>query len=165
MAAGLYLLRNAQAPRYFWGHAASARLTDLDHQTSFGGRLVDLAGRSVLLATESQLTTALALMELDGIARRLVILPPDAEVEHIGAVITAADIDAAVIDDGTSANAALDLSVRVLLRAVDRADDRKLAVSRSHRMGAYDIGHDWRAEDGHARSRRAHGGHSSPEPR
>ena len=108
-------ISNAQAPRYFWGHAASARLTDLDHQTSFGGRLVDLAGRSVLLATESQLTTALALMELDGIARRLVILPPDAEVEHIGAVITAADIDAAVIDDGTSANAALDLSVRVLL--------------------------------------------------
>ena len=106
-------IANAQ-PRYLWDRAASARLTDLDHQTSFSGRLVDLAGRSVLLATESQLTTALALIELDGIARRLVILPPDAEVEHIGAVITAADIDAAVIDDGTTANAALDLSVRVL---------------------------------------------------
>ena len=107
-------IANAQAPRYLWGRAVSARLTDLDHQTSFGGRLVDLAGRSILLATESQLTTALALIELDGIARRLVILPPDAEAEHVGAVITAANIDAAVIDDGTSANAALDLSVRVL---------------------------------------------------
>ena len=106
-------IANAQ-PRYLWDRAASARLTDLDHQTSLSGRLVDLAGRSVLLATESQLTTALALIELDGIARRLVILPPDAEVEHIGAVITATDIDAAVIDDGTTANAALDLSVRVL---------------------------------------------------
>ncbi len=106
-------IANAQ-PRYLWDRAASARLTDLDHQTSFSGRLVDLAGRSVLLATESQLTTALALIELDGIARRLVILPPDAEVEHVGAVITAADIDAAVVDDGTSANAALELSLRVL---------------------------------------------------
>ena len=63
----------------------------------------ELAGRSVLVATGSQLTAALALIELDGIARRLVILPPDAEAEHLGAVITMAGIDAVVVDQATDA--------------------------------------------------------------
>jgi NAD(P)-dependent dehydrogenase (short-subunit alcohol dehydrogenase family) len=67
----------------------------------------------VLLATTSQLTTALALIELDAIARRLVILPPDVEAEHLGAVIAAAEVDAAVIDDGTAAAPVLALPVRV----------------------------------------------------
>ncbi len=106
-------LANATAPRFFWDRAASARYTDLDRGTIFGGRLADLAGRSVLLATSSQLTTALALIELDGLAHRMLILPPDAEAEHLGAVIASAGIDAAVIDDGTPPNAALDLPVSI----------------------------------------------------
>jgi acyl-CoA synthetase (AMP-forming)/AMP-acid ligase II len=104
-------IANAPAPRFFWDRAAAARFTDLDCGTSLGGRLADLAGRSVLVATASQLTTALALIELDAVARRLVILPPDAEAEHLGAVIAAAGIDA-VIDDGAPPNAALELPVR-----------------------------------------------------
>jgi hypothetical protein len=67
-------IANAPAPRFFWDRAAAARFTDLDCGTSLGGRLADLAGRSVLVATASQLTTALALIELDAVARRLVIL-------------------------------------------------------------------------------------------
>ena len=38
--------------------------------------LRDLRGRSVLIAVEDQLTAGLALLELDGVARRLVLLPP-----------------------------------------------------------------------------------------
>jgi acyl-CoA synthetase (AMP-forming)/AMP-acid ligase II len=103
----------APAPRFFWDRAAAARFTDLAAGTSFGGRLSDLAGRAVLVASANQLTTALALIELDGCARRLVILPPDAEAAHLGALIAAAEIDAIVIDDGSPRCAALDLPVRV----------------------------------------------------
>ena len=103
----------AQGRRFFWSRAASACFTDLVRGTSFAGRLADLTGRSVLLATTSQLTTALALIELDVSARRLAILPPDADTAHLGAVIAAAEIDAVVVDDDTPWCAALDLAVRV----------------------------------------------------
>jgi acyl-CoA synthetase (AMP-forming)/AMP-acid ligase II len=107
-------LANAKAPGFFWDRAATARFTDLDRGTSLGGRLSELAGRSVLLATQSQLTTALALIELDGIARRLVILPPDVEPGHLDAVIAAADADAIVVDEDVRFGAALNLPVRVI---------------------------------------------------
>jgi acyl-CoA synthetase (AMP-forming)/AMP-acid ligase II len=103
----------APAPRLLWDRAASARFSDLARGTSLGGRLGELAGRSVLLATASQLTTALALIELDGCARRLAILPPDADAAHLGAVIAAAEIDAVVTDDGSPRCAELDLPVQV----------------------------------------------------
>jgi acyl-coenzyme A synthetase/AMP-(fatty) acid ligase len=113
----------APAPRFFWDQAASARFTDLDGGTSLGGTslggtslgggVAALAGRSVLLATAGQLTTALALIELDGTVRRLTILPPDADDAHLAAVIAAAGIDAVVIDDGSPRWAALELPMRV----------------------------------------------------
>ncbi len=104
---------DAPSPRFLWNRFASVRFTDLDCGTTFGGRLADLTGRSVLLATASQLTTALALIELDGRARRLAILPPDFDIAHLGAVIAAAEIDAVVIDERSPQCAALDLAVRV----------------------------------------------------
>jgi acyl-CoA synthetase (AMP-forming)/AMP-acid ligase II len=114
---------NAPAARFFWDRFASACFTELGHGTSLGGRLAELAGRSVLLATASQLTTALALIELDGCARRIVILPPDVEAANLGAVISAAEIDAAVVDDQSPPGSALDLPVRVLCApAVARSD-------------------------------------------
>jgi len=100
-------------PRTCWDRVDAVRLTELARGTSLGGRLPELAGRTVLLATESQLTSALALIELEGVARRIVILPPDAEPEHLPAVIAIAGIDAAVIDDGTPPHQALDRLVRV----------------------------------------------------
>ncbi len=107
-------LANTSASRFFWDRTASACYTDLRHGTSLGGRLAELSGRSVVLATESQLTTALALIELDGRARRIVILPPDIDAADLGAVLAAAEIDAAVVDDKTRQSPALNLSVRVV---------------------------------------------------
>jgi acyl-coenzyme A synthetase/AMP-(fatty) acid ligase len=106
-------IANAAAPRFFRDRGASVRFSDLDRGTTLAGRLADLAGRSVLLATASQLTSASALIELDGVARRIVILPPDAAAEHLGAVIAIAGVDAVVTDDGTPPNEALTLPTRV----------------------------------------------------
>jgi hypothetical protein len=52
-------------------------LAELAQATSLGGRLEELRERSVLLLAKDQLTAALALIELDGIARRMVLCPPD----------------------------------------------------------------------------------------
>jgi acyl-coenzyme A synthetase/AMP-(fatty) acid ligase len=89
----------APADRFFFDRAAQVRIADLARGTSLGGRLADLAGRSILIATSSQLTSALALIELDGVARRITILPPDVDRAHLGALIADAEIDAVVIDD------------------------------------------------------------------
>jgi acyl-coenzyme A synthetase/AMP-(fatty) acid ligase len=41
------------------------------------------------------------LIELDGCARRLTILPPDTDANHLGAVIAGAEVDAVVVDSGS----------------------------------------------------------------
>ena len=93
-----YVDRGA-ADRFFFDRAAQVRVADLARGTSLGGRLAELAGRSVLIATSSQLTSALALIELDGVARRITILPPDVDRAHLRALIADAEIDAVVVDD------------------------------------------------------------------
>ena len=60
-----------------------------------------------LIATKDQLTAALALIELDGIAQRLVLCPPDLPREHFPFVISTAQVDAVVSDrDATEIGAA-----------------------------------------------------------
>ena len=59
----------------FFDRGAAVRMRELARGTSLGRPLSALAGRSVLLATASQLTSALALIELEGVARRIVSRP------------------------------------------------------------------------------------------
>src|SRR5271168_3716184 len=99
--------------RFFWDRDARACFTYLAGGTSLGGRLPDLAGRSVLLATSSQLAAALALIELDGVARRITILPPDTDPDHLAALSAAAGADAVVIDGGTPDHTAFEMPLRV----------------------------------------------------
>ena len=49
-------------------------------------RLGDVAGRSVLLAVADQLTAALALIALDGVARRITLCPPDLPPAQLPAI-------------------------------------------------------------------------------
>jgi acyl-coenzyme A synthetase/AMP-(fatty) acid ligase len=77
---------------------ANVPLGDLGWGSSLGGGLEKLRGRSVLVATKDQLTAALALIELDGIARRLVLCPPDLPREYVPAVVATAAVDALVSD-------------------------------------------------------------------
>ncbi|HZK90816.1 MAG TPA: AMP-binding protein [Stellaceae bacterium] len=73
-------------------------LAALARGSSLGTRLPELRGRSVLLSTRDQLPAALALIELDGIARRIVLCPPDVAAAHLPAVMAAAQADAVVGD-------------------------------------------------------------------
>ena len=73
-------------------------LAELAHATSLGGRLEELRDRSVLLLAQDQLTAALALIELDGVARRMVLCPPDLAPEHVPAVVREAAADACIVD-------------------------------------------------------------------
>lgn len=61
-------------------------------------RGVELSGRCVLVATTSQLIAASALIELDGLARRIVVCPPDISLEHLPYVMDTAAVDVIVSD-------------------------------------------------------------------
>jgi acyl-coenzyme A synthetase/AMP-(fatty) acid ligase len=105
------------AERFFFDRNARARYSDLAVGTSLHGRLAELAGKSVLLATGSQLTAALALIELDGVVRRITILPPDANPDHLAAIMAGAEVDAVVVDREAADNAAFDSALRILATA------------------------------------------------
>jgi acyl-CoA synthetase (AMP-forming)/AMP-acid ligase II len=86
--------------RFLQDAEAHVPLTDLLSGSALYGRGEELQDRSVLLATRSQLTTASALMELDGLARRIVLCPPELPMEHLPWIIEMAEIDGVVSDRG-----------------------------------------------------------------
>jgi acyl-coenzyme A synthetase/AMP-(fatty) acid ligase len=94
---GLNGCENPQA-RFLWGAGEGVSLDALRGGSRLSGRLREFAGRSVLVATRDQLATAVALIELDGLARRLVLCPPDVPAEHLPAVIASAEVNAVVSD-------------------------------------------------------------------
>ena len=77
--------------------APGTRLTldALADTTGLGALRGALADRNVLVSTGSQLAAAEALVELDGLARRIVLAPPDLTPTDIPAVMAGAGIDAA----------------------------------------------------------------------
>src|SRR5580698_2009069 len=74
-------------------------LTDILGQTCLADRLGELSGRSVLLAVADQLVSGLVMTELDGVARRMLLCPPDLNTDHLQALMESAGIDAVVTDD------------------------------------------------------------------
>jgi acyl-coenzyme A synthetase/AMP-(fatty) acid ligase len=73
-------------------------LTDILEHTCLGNRLDELSGRSVLLSTSDQLTSGLVMIELDGVARRMLLCPPDLNPSHLQNLMQDAEIDAVVTD-------------------------------------------------------------------
>jgi acyl-coenzyme A synthetase/AMP-(fatty) acid ligase len=73
-------------------------LTDVLRYSCLVGGCRELSGRSVLLATSGQLLAALAMIELDGVARRMLLCPPDLDPDHILALLAGAEVDAIVTD-------------------------------------------------------------------
>jgi acyl-coenzyme A synthetase/AMP-(fatty) acid ligase len=77
----------------FHGRSGSVAFQDLAAGSILGGELESFRGRSVLLAMREQLSTALALLELDGVARRLVLCTPDLTSEQLSEVRATAEAD------------------------------------------------------------------------
>jgi acyl-coenzyme A synthetase/AMP-(fatty) acid ligase len=84
------------------GAAGTLRLSELARATSLAGGPEPLAGKNVLLLTGDALATALALVELDGLARRLVLATPDLAPEHVEHVRRTAAAEAIVYDAATA---------------------------------------------------------------
>ncbi|GLI92868.1 class I adenylate-forming enzyme family protein [Methylocystis echinoides] len=83
-------------------HARGRRMTwraALD-ATILKGERQGLAGKSVLIALAAQFDAALALLELDGVARRIVVVPPDFGAEHLRSAIRQAGVDVVLCDRG-----------------------------------------------------------------
>jgi acyl-coenzyme A synthetase/AMP-(fatty) acid ligase len=79
----------------------SFRFAEFPAATSLTGGRERLAGRSVLLAVSDQLRTAAALIELDGLARRLVLCPPGLDAKVLHEIAAIAEVDAVVHDADT----------------------------------------------------------------
>ena len=77
----------------------SVSLTDILSQTCLDACRSELSGRSVLLSMSGQLLSGLAMIELDGLARRMLLCPPDLNPDHLDALIADAEIDAVVTDE------------------------------------------------------------------
>ncbi len=104
-----WLVSDSGRNRHFWALDASAALADLVNGSSLHAELRELEGRSVLIATGEQLTTGLALIELDGVARRLTLLPPDMRPEYLPAVVANSEIDVIVTDGDPKSFSALNV--------------------------------------------------------
>jgi acyl-coenzyme A synthetase/AMP-(fatty) acid ligase len=76
----------------------SVSLTDIRRHTCLMAGVRELSGRSVLVSMSGQLLSALAMIELDGVASRILLCPPDLNPEHVQALVSDAGIDAIVTD-------------------------------------------------------------------
>jgi acyl-CoA synthetase (AMP-forming)/AMP-acid ligase II len=99
--------------RFLWGAGRSVALSELASGTSLDCPREELVGKSILLGTVEQLHAALALIELDGIARRLVLCPPDTSVKHLPLILEAAEIDV-VVSDGTLRRGTVPAHIRLV---------------------------------------------------
>jgi acyl-coenzyme A synthetase/AMP-(fatty) acid ligase len=98
----IFALRDYLGPELKGRSISDARklvsLTHILEETCLVGRFGQLAGRSVLLAVTDQLISALAMAEADGVARRMLLCPPDLNPDHVKTLIEDAEIDAIVTD-------------------------------------------------------------------
>jgi non-ribosomal peptide synthetase component F len=103
-------------------------LTDSLRQACLVGRADELAGRSVLLAVADQLLSAVAMTEVDGLARRMLLCPPDFDPDHVRTLIEDGEIEAIITDQParwSGAGVYLVAAVRMPVRAPARAPAKR----------------------------------------
>jgi acyl-coenzyme A synthetase/AMP-(fatty) acid ligase len=91
-------------PGYLIGAEHRTALVDLLQGSPIAAGVENLRGRSVLIAADPFLV-ALALIELDGLARRVTLYPPDLALKHLPYVMRHAEVDT-VVSDGSFLNGA-----------------------------------------------------------
>jgi acyl-coenzyme A synthetase/AMP-(fatty) acid ligase len=94
-------------PTYLIGAEHRTALGDLLRGSAIASGVENLRGRSVLIASADPFLAALALIELDGLARRMVLCPPDLALEHLPYVMRYAEVDAVVSDGSFLSGASL----------------------------------------------------------
>jgi acyl-coenzyme A synthetase/AMP-(fatty) acid ligase len=87
-------------PGFLIGAEHRTGLVDLLQRSAIASGVENLRGRSVLIASIDPFIVALALIELDGLARRMTLYPPDLALEHLPYVMRYAEVDA-VVSDGS----------------------------------------------------------------
>jgi acyl-coenzyme A synthetase/AMP-(fatty) acid ligase len=109
--------------RRLFGAAAEVGLADIAHASALTGD--ELAGKTVLLRVEDPLFAAIGLVELDGLARRIVLCPPDLADDSLPGVIETADVDAVAFDRAPPPYAADLAAARIALPARRPAPERQ----------------------------------------
>ena len=98
----IFALRDYLSPELKGRTLCDARqivsLTNILEQTCLYGGPRELSGRSVLLNVTDQLMSALAMIEIDGVARRMLLCPPNLKADQLKTLIDDAEIDAVVTD-------------------------------------------------------------------
>ncbi|MGH8335634.1 MAG: long-chain fatty acid--CoA ligase, partial [Gammaproteobacteria bacterium] len=80
----------------------SVRFSDVLTGSCFSDQSRSFDDRSVFLATPDQLTTAIAMIKLDGHARRVILCPPDVEPRQFAAIVADGQVDTIVCGEDTS---------------------------------------------------------------
>ncbi len=91
-------------------------LSDLLQGSAIASGVENLRGHSVLIAAADPFLVALALIELDGLARRITLYPPDLAPEHLPYVMRYAEVDAAVSDGSFLSGASIGAAQHTLCR-------------------------------------------------
>jgi acyl-coenzyme A synthetase/AMP-(fatty) acid ligase len=117
--------------RFLRAPHASVALADLASGSGLTSAPAALESRSILVATADQLTTALALIALDGVARRLVLCPPGLPDEQLSEIIATAQLDAVVSDPHGPPAAARGLPLHVICSPTIVPGE--MTVNRGHR--------------------------------
>jgi acyl-coenzyme A synthetase/AMP-(fatty) acid ligase len=102
------------------GAEREIRLASLQGSSCLAGRQEALRHRSVIVAVRDQLAAALVLIELDGMASRMVLCPPELRREHLAQVIASARADAWIGDDSSSPEPPRGLGLSLALQAQSR---------------------------------------------
>ena len=120
----------SEAGGWIWAPDTAVALSDLASGSALGVPVAALKDRTVLVWTTDQVAAALALIEIDGIVRRLVLCPPDFDPVHLAHVIETAAVDLVVTD--RQPNETKDIRVEVIAcgrsvrpTAVERASDQR----------------------------------------
>jgi acyl-coenzyme A synthetase/AMP-(fatty) acid ligase len=106
------------ASGYLIGAEHRAALGDLLRRSAIATGVEDLRGRSVLIAAADPFLVALALIELDGLARRITLYPPDLALEHLPYVMRYAEVDALVSDGRFLSGASLGAAQHAICKPV-----------------------------------------------
>jgi acyl-CoA synthetase (AMP-forming)/AMP-acid ligase II len=102
------------SPRRFVSDATGqVALADLAEGSSLSAPPEAFRGQSVLISSNRQLPALLALLQLDGIARRILLCPPDLAPEHLRPIIAEAQVDT-IVSDGTGPAAQPPSGVRTI---------------------------------------------------